>query len=78
MLDGYTGEGITVAVIDTGIDYLHANFGGPGDMNAYWENDPTSFEEEGDFPTVKVIGGWDFAGDFYAPRRCRPRDPPRS
>lgn len=65
MLDGYTGEGITVAVIDTGIDYLHANFGGPGDMNAYWENDPTSFEEEGDFPTVKVIGGWDFAGDFY-------------
>ena len=28
----YTGEGIKVAIIDTGIDYTHANFGGPGTL----------------------------------------------
>ena len=26
---GLTGENLTIAVIDTGIDYVHANFGGP-------------------------------------------------
>ncbi len=29
------GENIKVAVIDTGIDYTHANFGGPGTVAAY-------------------------------------------
>ena len=29
--DGLTGAGVTVAVIDTGLDYYHANFGGSGD-----------------------------------------------
>ena len=27
---GFRGEGVKVAVIDTGIDYTHANYGGPG------------------------------------------------
>src|SRR4029077_6667547 len=31
----YRGEGIKVAVIDTGIDYTHANFGGPATVAAY-------------------------------------------
>ena len=28
---GFEGTGITIAVIDTGIDYTHAMFGGTGD-----------------------------------------------
>src|SRR5262245_61121967 len=32
---GVRGEGIKVAIIDTGIDYTHANFGGPGTTAAY-------------------------------------------
>src|SRR6185503_15445782 len=26
----FQGEGVKIAVIDTGVDYTHANFGGPG------------------------------------------------
>src|SRR5207244_4021433 len=32
---GFHGENVKVAVIDTGIDYTHANFGGPGTVAAY-------------------------------------------
>ncbi len=32
---GVHGEGIKVGIIDTGIDYTHANFGGPGTVAAY-------------------------------------------
>jgi subtilisin family serine protease len=58
------GDGITVAVLDTGIDYTHANFGGSGDPNAYIQNNPNIIEF-GTFPTAKVIGGYDLAGPNY-------------
>ncbi|MES2210332.1 MAG: S8 family serine peptidase [Chloroflexota bacterium] len=61
---GETGAGQTIAVIDTGIDYTHANFGGPGTPEAYSTNDPTVIET-GTFPTAKVIAGYDFAGNAY-------------
>ena len=61
---GVTGVGQTVAVIDTGIDYTHANFGGAGTVAAYTANNPTVIEA-GSFPTAKVVAGWDFAGDGY-------------
>lgn len=61
---GFTGKTITVAVIDTGIDYTHAMFGGAGDSEEYAGNDP-DFIEAGTFPTAKVIGGYDFAGTDY-------------
>ncbi len=61
---GQTGAGETVAVIDTGIDYTHANFGGVGTAAAYAANDPTVIEA-GSFPTAKVIAGYDFAGNSY-------------
>ena len=34
-LAAFNGNGIKVAIIDTGIDYTHANFGGPGTPEAY-------------------------------------------
>ncbi len=60
---GLTGEGVTIAIIDTGIDYLHTMFGGSG--NGYHRNDPTVIGDVPDFPNAKVIGGYDFAGDTY-------------
>ena len=61
---GATGKGETIAVIDTGIDYTHANFGGSGNPADYAANDPTTIES-GTFPTAKVIAGYDFAGNGY-------------
>ncbi len=61
---GNDGTGITIAVIDSGIDYLHANLGGDGDPGDYAANDK-SVIEPGTFPTAKVIGGFDFAGPTY-------------
>ncbi len=60
------GQGIKVAVIDSGIDYLHTNFGGPGTRAAYQAGgtftDPTT---HAGFPSVKVVGGTDLVGDAY-------------
>ena len=66
---GLHGEGVKVAIIDTGIDYTHANFGGPGTPAAYTAAhaaetlpaDPALFGPNA--PRVK--GGIDLVGDSY-------------
>ena len=76
---GDLGQDSTVAIIDTGVDYTHANFGGPGTVAAYdaakaadttlphsgWY-DATKF----DFTTKDAHDAnpaymYDFAGDTY-------------
>lgn len=52
---GYTGEGVKVAVMDTGIDYDHADLGGDGLQRS---DSPA-------FPTSRVVAGWDFVGDVF-------------
>ena len=59
-----TGAGIKVGIIDTGIDYQHSNFGGRGLLADYQANNRAT-NADGFFPTQKVAGGFDFAGDAY-------------
>jgi len=64
-----TGAGVKVAVIDTGVDYTHADFGGPGTAAA-WNAAKAASTAPAD-PSLfgplapKVKGGWDFSGDAY-------------
>jgi subtilisin family serine protease len=61
---GYHGEGMRIGIIDTGIDYTHADLGGTGDPATYADDDHATVEP-GSFPTATVIGGKDLAGDDY-------------
>ncbi len=62
---GTKGENIKVGIIDTGIDYLHTDFGGPGTPASYTANNPTIVGDAPNYPGVKVAGGYDFVGNAY-------------
>ena len=73
---GLHGEHIRVAVIDTGVDYTHANFGGPGTVAAFKAAFATSTQPAD--PALfgpnapKVKGGTDLVGDNYDPTSSDP------
>ena len=52
---GFTGAGVKVAVMDTGIDVDHADFGGDGVAR----NDSPLF------PSTRIAYGYDFVGDDF-------------
>jgi subtilisin family serine protease len=60
---GKFGDDVRIGVVDTGVDYTHADFGGPGTVEAFEAVDPRA--ETDAFPTAKVVGGYDFAGEDY-------------
>ena len=68
-VNGIAGEGIKIADIDTGIDYTHADFGGPGTPAAYQTalaNDTAAPDPALFGPNApRVKGGTDLVGDAY-------------
>ena len=78
---GFDGDGIRVAVLDSGIDYMHRNLGGPGTVADY----ATCYAQSTVVPSgicanyfgpsaPKVVGGYDFVGEAW-PTGDRAEDP---
>ncbi len=72
---GNTGEGVVIAIIDSGINYYHPGFGGI--ENPAYMNDDGESRADGNFPTDKVIEGHDFVGDDYDPSSTDPAGQPQ-
>jgi hypothetical protein len=68
-LNCLTGQGIRVAILDTGVDYTHSVFGGSGTAQAYQQaygaarNASENTERQSYFPTSHVVAGIDYVGD---------------
>ena len=68
---GFTGQGVRVGILDSGIDYTHVEFGGAGTAGAYEAaygtspDDPRNTTLDGLFPTSRVMGGFDFVGESW-------------
>jgi subtilisin family serine protease len=79
---GFDGTGVTVGVLDSGVDYTHKNLGGSGLVGDYLAAygattaDPLNKSRDGLFPTAKVIEGYDFVGEEWPSGGLSPDDDP--
>jgi subtilisin family serine protease len=79
---GFDGSGVKVAVLDSGIDYTHAAFGGGGTLADYEAaygtspGDSRNTSRDGLFPTAKVVEGYDFVGESWPNTDLAPDDDP--
>jgi len=78
---GFTGAGVRVAVLDSGIDFTHRNLGGTGSVADYntcyaqYAVAPSGICANYFGPSApKVIGGFDFVGEAW-PSGARTEDP---
>jgi minor extracellular serine protease Vpr len=76
---GYTGEGLSVAVIDTGIDYNHPDLGGDADLDkrytAAGPGDRVLTDADGN-THPRITHGWDYVGTEFNPADpSAPTDP---
>lgn len=68
---GFDGSGVKIAILDSGIDYTHAAFGGAGTVAAYeaaygtGPSDMRNKKTDDLFPTARVVGGFDFVGEAW-------------
>lgn len=67
---GLTGDTVKVGVIDSGIDYTHSMFDGPGTVEAY--ESETGLAPSALYPNHRVVGGIDLVGDLYLPGHLKP------
>ena len=64
---GSTGAGIRIGIIDSGIDYIHANFGGSGSAAVYAGDDSADVSDNlAELQASKVVTGYDFVGEGWA------------
>jgi minor extracellular serine protease Vpr len=76
---GYTGEGLSVAIIDTGIDYNHPDLGGDADLDQRYtatdRGDRVLTDADGN-THPRITHGWDYVGTEFNPADpAAPTDP---